>query len=680
MSYIPNVQAQTSEIGVNSYTATTGSLWVGNVFTGAGEQNDFNYVGVNLQTDEAGTLTFEFSQDGTNWSSYPTQEFDIASGINEVHGAWKGTRYVRPKFSGADGSRTYFRIRTMYSYAPITLSAPLNQPISSDSDANIVRAVSIGANPNGVFINDPTSGVDDNNSSASVLSGATSGFTGNWSDVSSYSSLSVLVDGTATGTTSGTLQLQFSHDSVIVNRDIQISVSDITNAPPRTLGIVAKYFRVIYTTDGDLTSFDLQTMYHKTQVQLVSRLDQTLNENDDVTNVRAVLTGQQPDGDYVNSVADGTAFSTSSLLLSGETYTSPWTDTDGFNSISVFIESDVKSEIDGVTVQFTDDVQAGVPVVRKALNYTYEQKDIDRGYLEFTFPTELDGFRLLYTNNSDNQGSFFIQSDLRVNRSSNRYNTGGALVTGDFLTEVALGFIPNNFVGTKFGTITQVDSGDPPRTVWSLADDTRMPRIDRKNFSSSADTIYVSSSDVSDSGITITTIINDSNNDLRTIETVISGQTPVSIGSSGYDCNTAFVSGNDQTLAGDVYVTLGSDHTNGIPNDLNKVLAFIPQQSQRTQQATYRVPRNTRMIIDRVHSSIGAGGSQASAVVNLRVKPENGSWYILRPYNITTSFSVEREETIVLNAGTYVEFFIDVNGSNIDSTTFFRYQLINGNL
>ena len=680
MSYIPNVQAQTSEIGVNSYTATTGSLWAGNVFTGAGEQNDFNYVGVNLQTDESGTLTFEFSQDGTNWSSYPTQEFVIAGGINEVHGAWKGTRYVRPKFTGADGSRTYFRIRTMYSYAPITLSAPLNQPISSDSDANIVRAVSIGANPNGVFINDPTSGVDDNNSSASVLSGATSGFTGNWSDVSSYSSLSVLVDGTATGTTSGTLQLQFSHDSVIVNRDIQISVSDITNAPPRTLGIVAKYFRVIYTTDGDLTSFDLQTMYHKTQVQLVSRLDQTLNENDDVTNVRAVLTGQQPDGDYVNSVADGTAFSTSSLLLSGETYTSPWTDTDGFNSISVFIESDVKSEIDGVTVQFTDDVQAGVPVVRKALNYTYEQKDIDRGYLEFTFPTELDGFRLLYTNNSDNQGSFFIQSDLRVNRSSNRYNTGGALVTGDFLTEVALGFIPNNFVGTKFGTITQVDSGDPPRTVWSLADDTRTPRIDRKNFSSSADTIYVSSSDVSDSGITITTIINDSNNDLRTIETVISGQTPVSIGSSGYDCNTAFVSGNDQTLAGDVYVTLGSDHTNGIPNDLNKVLAFIPQQSQRTQQATFRVPRNTRMIIDRVHSSIGAGGSQASAVVNLRVKPENGSWYILRPYNITTSFSVEREETIVLNAGTYVEFFIDVNGSNIDSTTFFRYQLINGNL
>lgn len=155
MSYIPNIQSLTSQIGVNSYTATTGSLWTGNVFVGAGEQNDFNYVGVNLQTDESGTLTFEFSQNGTNWSSYPTQEFTIAAGINEVHGAWKGTRYVRPKFTGVDGSRTYFRIRTMYSYAPIALSAPLNQPIGEDSDATIVKSIIAGQKFNNRFSNSP---------------------------------------------------------------------------------------------------------------------------------------------------------------------------------------------------------------------------------------------------------------------------------------------------------------------------------------------------------------------------------------------------------------------------------------------------------------------------------------------------------------------------------------------
>lgn len=153
MSYIPNQQAFTSAEGVNSSNTISGSLWVGNVFTGAGEQNDFTYVGINLQTDEAGTLTLQFSQNGTDWSSYPTQEFTIIAGINEVHGAWKGTRYVRPKFTGTDGSRTYFRIRTMYSYDVIALSAPLNQPISADADATIVRSVSIGQDNAGNFRN-----------------------------------------------------------------------------------------------------------------------------------------------------------------------------------------------------------------------------------------------------------------------------------------------------------------------------------------------------------------------------------------------------------------------------------------------------------------------------------------------------------------------------------------------
>jgi hypothetical protein len=152
------VQSETSAIGVNSDNVISGGNWVGNVYTGAGEQNDYNYVGVNLQVDEAGTLTFEFSQDGTNWSQYPVTEFTVASGINEVHGAWKGTRYVRPRFTGVDGSRTFFRLRTMYSYAPVTLTAPLNQSISNDQDAAIVRSVGIGEDPTGTYTNQKVDG------------------------------------------------------------------------------------------------------------------------------------------------------------------------------------------------------------------------------------------------------------------------------------------------------------------------------------------------------------------------------------------------------------------------------------------------------------------------------------------------------------------------------------------
>ena len=681
MSYIPNIQALTSQIGVNSYTATTGSLWTGNVFVGAGEQNDFNYVGVNLQTDESGTLTFEFSQNGTDWSSYPTQEFTVVAGINEVHGAWKGTRYVRPKFTGADGSRTYFRIRTMYSYDPIVLSAPLNQPIGSDADANIVRAVNIGQDPTGTFVNNKSDGVGFQ-TTANLASGDT--FSSDVIDAQGYTQVQTHIvcdnDGTlgfkfcSTSNCSGTTVGQNGVERYLSVPYLASTGFQLYSAPAFT-----PYVQYTFTNGGTGTTTQL---FYETKLLTKSLSGQLLGVNSFISPsmvgnlVRSVATGKQPDGDFVNAVADGTGFVTETPLLSGQTYTSSWIDTDGFNSISLFISADVPGSIDGLTVQFTDDVQAGTPIVRQTLNYSFTQFDVDRGYLELDFVPKLDGFRVSFTNGSTDQSNFFLQSDLRVNKDNNKYTTGGALIVGDFKTEVALGLVPNNFLGTKFGTVSKIDTADADVTVWALADDARSPRVDRKTFSTTADTIYISSSSASDNGIKITTIVNDSNNDLKQYETIISGQTPVSIGVSGLDCNTAFVSGNDQTLAGDVYITLGSDHTSGIPNDLTKVLAFIPQVAQRTQQATFRVPTGTKMIIDNIHCNIAVGTGNASAQLFLRVKPQNGSWYILRPYNLTTSSTIERNETIVLDEGTYVEFYMDVSANDVDMTTIFRYQLI----
>jgi len=82
------------------------------------------------------------------------------------------------------------------------------------------------------------------------------------------------------------------------------------------------------------------------------------------------------------------------------------------------------------------------------------------------------------------------------------------------------------------------------------------------------------------------------------------------------------------------------------------------------------------MIIDSIHCNIAVGTGNASAQLFLRVKPQNGSWYILRPYNLTTSSTIERNETIVLDEGTFVEFYMDVSANDVDMTTIFRYQLI----
>ena len=81
MSYTPQENLSiTSAIGINSDTGTTGGNWSVNTYTGVGELNDYAYVGVNLQADESGTLYFDFSQDGTNWSTYPVNGFTVASG------------------------------------------------------------------------------------------------------------------------------------------------------------------------------------------------------------------------------------------------------------------------------------------------------------------------------------------------------------------------------------------------------------------------------------------------------------------------------------------------------------------------------------------------------------------------------------------------------------------------
>ena len=98
---------------VNTYTAITGGGWSGNTFAGTGEQNQYQYVTVSLQTDEPGTLFFDFSVDGTNYSTFPVAGFDVAAGIHEYHSAHKAGRVFRPRFVGT-GGRSFFRLYTYW--------------------------------------------------------------------------------------------------------------------------------------------------------------------------------------------------------------------------------------------------------------------------------------------------------------------------------------------------------------------------------------------------------------------------------------------------------------------------------------------------------------------------------------------------------------------------------------
>lgn len=120
--------------------STTTPLSSGATYTGTGEAMDYPHVGVQLKTDNTGTLYFDFSIDGTNWdSTYPVNGFKIASGVSEFHTAVKLGRYFRVRLVNDTGAQSYLRLKTYYGFNFAPSVAPLNQNASLDQDAIFTR-------------------------------------------------------------------------------------------------------------------------------------------------------------------------------------------------------------------------------------------------------------------------------------------------------------------------------------------------------------------------------------------------------------------------------------------------------------------------------------------------------------------------------------------------------------
>ena len=119
---------------------TTTPLGSSVTFTGGWEQSPHPDVMVSCQTDNTGTLYFDFSVDGENYSTFPVSGFLVASGVHEFHTAVKGPRHFRVRLVNDSGAQSYLRLYTYYG-AYRQSNAPLNQTIGADADAIIVRSV-----------------------------------------------------------------------------------------------------------------------------------------------------------------------------------------------------------------------------------------------------------------------------------------------------------------------------------------------------------------------------------------------------------------------------------------------------------------------------------------------------------------------------------------------------------
>jgi len=112
--------------------------------------------------------------------------------------------------------------------------------------------------------------------------------------------------------------------------------------------------------------------------------------------------GEQPDGDMVGDKASGQVAIFDGSLNTGEevTITDGFVDSDGWASIEVFVSAEAPSALEGVKVDYTDDVQ-GTQTVRGTRTKSFTGEDVDQEFATFKFETDLDGFRVRYENNGE---------------------------------------------------------------------------------------------------------------------------------------------------------------------------------------------------------------------------------------------------------------------------------------
>jgi hypothetical protein len=132
---------------VNSSTTPLSS---GATFTGSFTQSEYPDVMVSCKTDNTGTLFLDFSNDCSNYSTFPVNGYSIVSGVHKFHTALKGPRYFRVRIINDSGAQSYLRLYTYYGTFSKTTNVPLNQDIESDSDSIITRSIISAVQQDGI--------------------------------------------------------------------------------------------------------------------------------------------------------------------------------------------------------------------------------------------------------------------------------------------------------------------------------------------------------------------------------------------------------------------------------------------------------------------------------------------------------------------------------------------------
>lgn len=255
-------------------------------------------------------------------------------------------------------------------------------------------------------------------------------------------------------------------------------------------------------------------------------------------------------------------------------------------------------------------------------------------------------------------------------------NEAGALVTGDFGTEVARGDYSSYFVGTKFGRNSDIDTTTTPEDITEIGGiyagqpESYSPELVEVFSSSNQDT----SAGTGARTVRITGLKTSTSTDYETEDIIMSGVTGVNSVSTWWRVNRVEVltAGSGGKNAGIITVRAVTTTTN--------VFCGVPASFNQSQIAAYTVPFGTQMIIKRVRTAITrSNGSAGSATVFLMARETGEVYRAKRAFELQTGAQVEFAFIggLVLPAGTDVKFQVyDVSDNNTVAEAAFEYYLI----
>lgn len=237
--------------------------------------------------------------------------------------------------------------------------------------------------------------------------------------------------------------------------------------------------------------------------------------------------------------------------------------------------------------------------------------------------------------------------------------------------DIDLGGFSDITPGTKFGNVEDIDAADAEVDIWQAANDSLTGRVDTKTFPASSSTFYMASTSAADTSITITIEGLASDGTETTVTTTTdatNGQTPVSLGTL-LDVNRAYVDGDNETLAGNLWIASANNFTAGVPDNNTEKMAFIPVGYGQTQQIQISVPSDRRCRIKRISGNISrTSGAAGSAEFNLYAKESGKSWRVHRHYDVTTGSNLDQKQNgMVFGAGARITVRMTTNVSDTDT-------------